>query len=466
MRAKRPPNIVLFMPETLRADVLFKAPYRPQTPHLDQFRAEATTFTNCFSQHTVCTPSRCSMFTGLYPHVHGHRTLAHLLHAHERNLFRDLKEAGYHTVCFGKNDLLAEESVSLSFDRVNLPIKKAQEHMANPWPQGHRLEKSFLYGKRPGTEWKDFDWACIESAVQFLGQKHEKPFCLFLPLEFVHPPYEVEEPWFSLHDRSKLPEPVPYCGNEKRRYARMIHEAYGLNGLTTDEFREIKGIYYGMISRMDDLFGRIVRTLYDTRLYDETALCFFSDHGDYTGDYGLTEKWWTGFEDCIINVPLVIKAPGKKPEGACNRLVEMTDLYATVLDIAGIKPKNRTFSRSLFSSALRNAVFAEAGHLPDEAHCREPLISSGIYREKTHLPAKDPAVFAKTLMVRTNQYKYIYCPGEHHELYDLLNDPRETRNCAHDNAHASTCEDMREMLLHWLLDTVDTVPITWDKRTF
>ena len=94
------PNLLLFMPETLRADAVFGAPEnRAKTPVFDQLGERGACFVNCYAQHTVCSPSRCSMFTGTYPHTGGRRTLTSLIQQWDYNLFRDLKEAGYETVC-------------------------------------------------------------------------------------------------------------------------------------------------------------------------------------------------------------------------------------------------------------------------------------------------------------------------------------------------------------------------------
>ena len=122
--ADQRPNLLLFMPETLRADAIYgDTATRAQTPVLDRLAGEGTAFTNCFAQVSYCAPSRCSMFTGHYPHTCGHRPLTHLLQAPERNLFRDLKEAGYVTVAYGKNDLLAQDAIPLAFDEVDRRVK-------------------------------------------------------------------------------------------------------------------------------------------------------------------------------------------------------------------------------------------------------------------------------------------------------------------------------------------------------
>ncbi|KKM24958.1 hypothetical protein LCGC14_1599800, partial [marine sediment metagenome] len=102
---------VIFMPDTMRAECAGSYGHPlVQTPHLDRLAAEGARFDACYTQHPVCTPSRCSMFTGWYPHVAGHRTLWHLLRPHEPNMFRYFRQAGYDVYWYGKNDLLATET--------------------------------------------------------------------------------------------------------------------------------------------------------------------------------------------------------------------------------------------------------------------------------------------------------------------------------------------------------------------
>ncbi len=83
---------------------------------------------------------------------------------------------------------------------------------------------------------------------------------------------------------------------------------------TEAEYDELRAVYLGMC-RVDDLTGQVVRALKEKGIYDDTAVFFFSDHGDYTGDYGLVEKVQNCFEDCLTNVPFLVKA-------ACRRYAE------------------------------------------------------------------------------------------------------------------------------------------------
>jgi arylsulfatase A-like enzyme len=474
---KKKPNLILFMPETLRADaVLGPKESRARTPVLDRLRERGVSFTNCYCQHTVCSPSRASMFTGLYPHTNGRRSLVSLIKPWDHNLFRDLKEAGYETVCFGKNDLLAEASVPLSFDRwerTHVPEQTGQYSIR--YPEGDKWAKTFYNGcsREDGQPYRDRDWADIQSALDFLDEDHEKPFCLFLPLNYAHPPYFVEEPWFSLHDREKIPDPIPADFTGKRSYLELIHRNYGLDKLSIAEIKEIKAVYFGMISRVDHQLGQLLDKLESRGLARDTATLVFSDHGDYTGDFGCTEKWFSAMEDPLSRVPFIAHIPWLEAGGVRDDLIEMVDLFPTVLEIAGVENTHYQFGKSLLplitgtqEGVHRDAVFCEGGHHVYEHRVHEFWEGHRIYHEKTHLYEHDPLTIAKAWMVRDRRFKYIYCPGVHDELYDMVNDPRETRNLAGDPECAPIITAMRARLLKWFSDTADQVPEHKDPRAF
>ena len=469
----RPPHLLLFMPETLRADAVLGAlEARAKTPNMDRLAAEGVSFTNCFAQSAYCAPSRCSMFTGLYPHTCGHRSLFHLLRRNERNLFRDLKEAGYRTVAYGKNDLMAQDAIEASFDEVGTRVQpQIPTYMPNPWPEDHKLRHSFYHGRRDKGQCRDSDWAYVQSALRFLDEEHDRPFCVFLPLEFVHPPYEVEEPFFSMHARALAPAPIPArAAGGERSYMRELRAAHGLERLQDGDWREIKATYFGMVSRVDHQLGLLMDRLKQRGLYEQTAIVVFSDHGDYAGDYGMVEKYLSGAEDCLLHVPLIVRVPGCSGGRQLHGLCELTDLYPTLLEIAGLAPGHSQFGRSLAQALWgrpvphRDAVFAEGGFHHDEQQFWPHVEPSNPYAPMLNAMRQHPRMTTRAAMVRTERHKYVYCPGDRDELYDLEADPQQLVNLAESEGHASVREGLRERLMRWMLDTADVLPMERDPR--
>jgi choline-sulfatase len=472
-----PLNLILFMPETLRADAVFGPPAaRAQTPAMDALAADGVRFTHCFAQNAFCTPSRCSLFTGLYPHIAGHRSLMHLLHPHERNLFRDLREAGYRVVCFGKNDLLATDAVPLAFDEWTLRVKGRQPwHVPRPNLES-KWNAAFYGGCRGQSPYHDFDSACVESALQFLDEPRHQPFCLFLPLVFAHPLYTVEEPFFSLHDRGAVKPPAPPVLDGKDPAYRILWEQFGLNQLTDGDRREIRATYYGMVSRTDALLAQLVEHLQRRGLYDRTALFVFSDHGDFAGDYGMVEKWNCGTDDCLLHVPLIVRVPGRMSGGGTRAgLVEMVDLYPTVLDAAGLSARHPHYGRSLLpggtralGDAGREAVFADGGWSADETQCATPhsMVAGSWYEGRNRVLSGNPRLRSRRATVRTATHRYVYWPEGLEQLYDLQRDPLALVNLAADPSADDVRLKLRERILRWLLETSDTTPLEHDSREF
>jgi arylsulfatase A-like enzyme len=293
----------------------------------------------------------------------------------------------------------------------------------------------------------------------------------------------VEDPWFSLVDRPRLPRRIAAPGGAAGKPAILegIRERQGLRGFSEARWNELRAAYLGMCARTDHMLGKIVEALKEAGMYDDTALFFFSDHGDFTGDYGLVEKTQNTFEDCLTRVPLVVKPPawtGAKP-GISEALVELVDFRATVEDLCGFAPDREHFGRSLVpliqgkAREHRQAVFCEGGRRPGEAHCTENdylEMEDGhktLYWPRLSLECEEgrPFLHGKAAMWRSRQHKLVRRLYEPDELYDLEADPGETRSVAADPAYAPVLERMRGELLNFMMETADLVPRTKDRRT-
>lgn len=466
------PNLVLFMPDQLRADAVgaFGNPV-VQTPNLDALAARGTVFTNAFAQHSVCSPSRASILTGWYPHVAGHRTLTHLLKPWEPNLLRLLKEAGYHVAWVGqRGDTFAKGVTAASTDFHGWIVRPKVLHTASPFPKEHRFARAFYHGRRSGdaSPLLDFDEATVQSAQAWLADAPREPWVLFVALIFPHPPFAVEEPWYSLHARADVPAPVDCDLARKPAFARAIRARYGTDRLSPEDWAEIVATYYGMVSRVDAQLGRVLRAVERAGAADRTDTVFFTDHGEYLGDYGLVEKWPSGLDDCLVRNPLVISAPGFRERSRCGALVELVDLLPTLLELGETEARHTHFGRSLVpllrdgSLAHRDAAFSEGGFTADE----EPLLErAGFpYDLKAEIQHEDPVYAGRATALRTERFTYVHRLYEANELYDRVADPRETRNLAGDPAHADVERALRERMLDWTIATADVIPWEPDRR--
>jgi len=486
------PHVVLFNPDQWRADAIgHLGNPAAKTPVLDEWvRTDAVSFGQAFCQNPVCTPSRCSFMTGWYPHVRGHRTMFNMLKPDEPCLLKTLKENGYYVWWSGKNDLVPAQSGYGDYCDVKYVPEEPPRPMfmmdrASEWrgsPEGDRFY-SFLVGELDtGDEdiYRDSDWANVLGAIEAIGNRPEgRPLCLYLPLTYPHPPYGVEEPWYSAIDREALPAriPAPVDDAGKPSLLAGIRERQGLTGWSEDRWNELRATYLGMCARVDFQFGLLLAALREAGIYDETAVFMFSDHGDFTGDYGLVEKTQNTFEDCLTRVPLVVKPPAGTPVAprVTDALVELIDIPATVEAITGIVPGHTHFGRSLLPLVAgetelgRDAVFCEGGRLAGEDQAKE-LDSPGshdpanIYWPRVGVQATDDVAHTKAIMCRTVDHKYVRRLYEMDELYDLRRDPSELENRIGDPEYADVLTAMRERLLTHLLETTDVVPMQTDMR--
>lgn len=487
------PHIIIFNPDEMRADALGHLGNPAAiTPCMDEFAArEGVSFSNAYCQNPVCVPSRCSFFTGLYPHVRGHRTMAHLLHPGESSLFEELRKAGYHVWMNDRNDLYAGQYPGWAESNADeIFYASGDPHAPGPVAGDLRGQpgNKYYYSHYNGRLGLDdsgknitADDQTVEAAVQRIAawKPGDKPLCMFLGLLYPHTPYQVEEPYFSAIDRSKLPARIrPERCKGRPKMEKLIRQYADMGQFTEKDWDELRAVYLGMCMKVDRQFGQLCQALRQAGIYDDCAIFVLSDHGDYTGDYGLVEKSQSCFPDCLTRVPLLIKPPKgvELDPGVADGLTELVDFYATVLDLAGVRPNHTHFGKSLLpvladrSVRLREYAFCEGGRLPGELHCDELHQENGRIAgpEEVYWPKKkaqsDDGAHAKAAMIRSERYKYISRITGEDELYDLEQDPGETCNRVDDPALEPEKHKLQLAMLRWMQATSDIVPFDSDRR--
>ena len=464
------PNVLIFMPDQLRADAVGCFGGFAKTPNIDALAARGTRFSQAYAQNSVCSPSRVSIFTGWYPHVRGHRTLTHLLQPEEPNLLKMFRDSGYHVAWAGRRgDTYSKVAEGLSTDRYGFAVKPQLFFEFGPEDRESTHARAFLHGKRSSpVQALDFDEAAIQTAIQWLTEGLPEPWVLYVALIFPHPPFEAEEPWFSLHDRADMPLPVVADLSTKPAYMKRVHQAHGLARMTPADWAELRAIYAGMTSRTDEQLGRLLAAVDQTGAGERTLSLFYTDHGEYLGDYGLVEKWPSGMDDCLLRNPLIIAGPGVKSGATSDALVELVDLVPTLAEICDLKLAHTQFGQSLTGLLTgdtdhhKDAVFAEGGFSASE----EPLLETSAfpYDLKAAIQHEDPIFAGRAASIRTTDWTYIHRLYEGPELYDRKADPHELINLAGGDSHLRVERDLNSRLLSWYQDTSDVIPWEADKR--
>ena len=488
------PHIVIFNPDQWRGDVQgHLGNPAAVTPHIDELAAsDGVSFGNAFCQNPVCTPSRCSFMSGWYPHVRGHRTMHHMMHKDEPVLLKLLKDSGYYVYWGGKNDLVPAQYPDPYRNYCDVkywpqrPGGTAAAPPAASWrgEPGSDTYYSFYGGKieTGGKPFWNHDLGFVEGAIGLVHNREaagDKPLCLYLPLTGPHPTYQVHEPFYSLTDRAKIPDrlPTPSGWKDKPAMLQGIYERQQMQSWSEERWRDLRGTYYGMCSWIDHLFGLLVEALKRAGIYEDTAIFFFSDHGDFTGDYGLVEKNQNTFEDCLTHVPLLVKPPRGYDVAprVSQALVELVDMSATVMEFAGLEPGYTHFGKSLVplikgaGDEHRDAVFCEGGRLLAEQHTRERESTSsttpeGLYWPRVGLQVEDSILHGKATMCRTKEFKYVRRLYEKDEFYDLTNDPGELVNQVDNPYYAAELSQLQDRLLKFYQETSDVVPWQTDQR--
>lgn len=490
------PNIVYFVADQMRSDTLHHLGCEASiTPNLDRLTQEGVSFENAYCQNPVCVPSRCSFMTGLYCHTTGHRTIHYMQNPGEPNFLRTMKNAGYEVCWVGRNDLIPANITKEEFcdhyfcgvgkDFVSTPsANQPKPHPDHDTPSigcPHTEPGFYAHFRGKITEEQAHrpasDWRCVEEAIAYINEKSKepdhKPFFLYCTISYPHPPYACEDPWFSSIDRSKCEPRRPSALDlDKPSMLKAIAQRQNLKEWGDDNFIEMRAVYLAMVSRFDHQYGMIEKALRDGGLYDDTSIFVFSDHGDYTGDYDIAEKVQNCFEDCIVNVPLLVK-PAKqfdvKP-GISKVLCELVDVTATVEEMTGVTTEYVNFGKSLMPSLAgetvhKDAVFSEGGRIHGEYWAMERGHNEDSeYWPRLSAQCSEGPEHTKAAMIRMGNLKYVMRLYEKDELYDLEKDPKELVNRIDETQYQGDIARMRNRLLQWYMETADWVPNRKDPR--
>lgn len=471
-------NIILLCMDELRGDCLGIGGHRTdvRTPNLDAFLVGGAVFRNHFCVMPKCVPSRISMMTGRYSHTDGFRTIHQHLPADQPDLVSRLKAGGYRVAVFGINHCWED-----GFERVmdvhawsepyksrywgpESPFRKPPvEVAARPVPT---LPEGYDYG---GCARLWFDDCVTETAIDYIRDDAQwtEPQFLQINLQAPHPEYRVEEPYFSMFPPGSF-EPFPReapSGAPNLVAAQRAHRtAQEPNHAFLDE---IQAVYFGMIAKADFLMGRIIEALRVSGRLEDSLVIFFSDHGDYAGQYGLVEKWDTHFADPLVRVAFGMVGEGIAPGARVDHLTQHIDVAPTALDWLGLPPLETAHGSSLLltlaGAERRQAVFADGGHEPamrdrfntpiekDHGAGTRHDAKQATYREA-------PEAMARAKMVRTLTHKLVFRETGDHELYDLAADPHELLNLYGQPETLAVERELKDLLLRWCLRTDPDTP--------
>ena len=324
------------------------------TPNIDKLASQGRIFTRAYCQVALCNPSRASVMTGRYPHELGiWRNESHFRGKFPKikTLPGRFKEQGYHTAGIGK--IYHNWAQSIEGDAQSWTDPQVHHwgaHYMDWYVPGRFYEMHTDLKKGPAVQCVDvpdeayIDGRTANNAINKLRELQEVPFFLAVGFWKPHLPFNAPKKYWDMYDRDNLPplryegpiEGVPEIAYVNSNEGRSYTDVPKKGPIPEDKKQELRHGYYAAISYVDAQIGRVVDELQRLGLSDNTIVVLISDHGYHAGEHGQFGKW-TNFE-IGTRVPLIIANPGiPQPGIESASLVELVDLYPTILDLCGIE---------------------------------------------------------------------------------------------------------------------------------
>ncbi len=483
------PNLLFLFTDEQRADTCRAyGNRRIQTPHLDRLAAESVVFDRAYVTQPVCTPSRSSILTGLWPHTSGCTENNVPLDEAVPTLAERLPKGVWETGYFGKWHLGDEIFAQHGFrhwrsieDGYRGYYRKRHDREARSsyhhWLVGHG------FAPAGGTAFTRDEAARLpepyskpaylaEEASRFLRDHRHGPWVLYV--NFLEP----HMPFYGPRDDQYDPSVVDLPGNFDRPptedqplKTRLFHRAYHEKGhgsfelRTERDWRRVIAHYWGLVSLVDTHVGTILAALAATGQDERTVVVYTSDHGDMMGSHRLLAKC-VQFEEAV-RVPLMIRLPGKRDRRRVAAPVSQIDLVPTLLDLLGESETEGLEGASLRpvlegaeepgrdvvvewngpNSGITGDALGEP-NLPD-------YLAEVCSMEEAEEAVRDPV---RTL-IAPDGWKLNWSPRGDHELYDISRDALETEDRVARGEHRGRVADMVARLKTWQARTGDAVAL-------
>jgi len=475
------PKILFIVIDQLRADCVQGSALADaiELPNLRAIMADGVTFNRHYTVTVPCGPSRASLLTGLYAMNHRSVRNGAPLDATLENLPRALRNAGAEPLLFGYTDtsidprgLPADDPALRTYEGVmpgftellvmqwetsypwiaSLKAKGYQlpsfgsDHLYRPVSPDHarppKLRDPAIYEK------EDSDTAFLtDQTITALSVREAEPWCAHVNYIRPHPPFVAPSPYNEMYPVDAIPMPATLPGiDDERAMHPVVDAAFGKpersplvagfdltwEQLTSDQTRDIRAVYLGLVSEVDTAIGRLIDMLKTTGQFDDTLIVITSDHGEMLGDHRLWGK--ECFYDPAYHVPLIIRDPRRRETAGqvVEAFTESIDIAPTLLDWLGSDIPLGFNGRSLLPfldgktpDDWRDYVFAELdlGDPEYPTHYQERL---GLSMSACNLA-----------ILREERLKYVHMNGGLPSLlFDMIDDPFETRNLTSDPAYA------------------------------
>ncbi len=395
-----------------------------ETPNLDRIAQEGMRFYNCFVTNALCAPSRATILTGKYSHLHGVRENFNAgepgFDGSQQTFPKLLQQVGYRTMMIGKWHLRSDPT---GFDYWNVLPGQGSYNNPDLIEMGTRRSHSGYV-----TD------IITDLAIEAIEDTGAEPFMLFLGHKAPHRGWVPDPEHDDLFDDRDLPLPETFWDDYTGRASAAAHAdmriaempdysapiTYSPEEAQAHKYQQYVKDYLGTIASVDKNTGRLLDYLDEAGLAENTIIIYTSDNGFFVGEHGWFDKRFMYEES--IRIPLLVRYPGVIPAGsASDDIVLNLDFAQTILDFAGAETPQDMQGRS-FRPTLE-------GRPPYDWR-------RSMYYHYYEYPR--PHRVLPHYGVRDRRYKLIhYYTTREWELFDLKEDPHEMRNVAHDSDYAS-----------------------------
>ena len=483
------PNLVFILPDRQRRDTL--ACYGNdwiQVPHLNGLAEESFVFDNCYVTQAVCSPSRASIMTGQYPIDAGMPVNLRILPSSARTIGEMLSDT-YHTGYIGKwhlgDELIAQHgfeewipcfehwwrqyrdpSQKTDFSPYHRWLVEKGFEPDAPHPGGKMFSPDFRADLPAGCHMTDF---LGDRAADFITRNAGQPFVLYVSSKEPHPPFtshhnDLYDPATLPVDETFMTYPEGHSLFNRIRAEFWMQATHGGDfDLTTESgARQMRSNYYGCVSLVDEMVGRVLGAIDDAGIRDNTIVVFTSDHGEMVGTHGHVEMR-SPYEEGT-RVPLLVRAPWlTETQQRVAGNFSQIDFLPTLLDLLGesvpdslpggtradvlrgtadlsdndiVIQHNGIGDRDLTSAASSHTMS------PDRVH-QLNLLKTAPWRS----------------VVTSDRWKLTLCAADQGELFNLNTDPSEITNLFDLPEHRDRVRWMAARLRLWQQEVGDTAAL-------
>ncbi|KAI0910355.1 choline sulfatase [Ustulina deusta] len=419
----RMPNILFIMADQLAAPQL--KIYNPEsqilTPNLDALAAKSVQFDSAYCPSPLCAPSRMSLISGQLPMKIGAYDNASQIGSDVPTYAHYLRLKGYHTALAGKMHFVGDQLHGYE-TRLTSDIYPGDFGWAVNWDDPdrrlewyHNASSILQAGTCVRSNQLDYDEEVMYKSTQFLYDQvregpDKRPFCLTLSLTHPHDPYTIEEKYWDLYEGVDISLPKVRIPREQQdAHSKRLLKVCDLwdENFTDDQIKRARRAYYGAVSYVDDCIGRILTTLKQCRLDHNTIVVFSGDHGDMLGERGLWYKM--SYFESSVRVPLLVSDPSRFTPHHVKENVSTLDILPTLCDIVG-------------TPLIPGLPMDGTSLLP---HLENRPGHDTVIAEYT-----GEGTISPLMMIRRGPWKYITCPTDAPQLFNLEKDPLELVNLA------------------------------------